>query len=135
MDAAPNEANHIGIYTLLPSVTTTPLYSQLEKRYEDLTSQQFSSNQAYSNDIALVISNSIYLIQSWSGAVLIPQQKPTADRLFGSTGSLRLDESGDRLGPSYDIFGLYPRATKEIVSVMIGNYNPDAEEMKEGDGT
>jgi len=52
--------------------------------------------------------------------------------MFGSTCSLRLDESGDRLGPSYDIFSFYPSATKEIVSVMIGHYNPDAEGANEG---
>ena len=55
--------------------------------------------------------------------------------MFGSTGSLRLDEAGDRLGPSYDIFGFYSSATKEIVSVLRGHYNPDAEAAKAGDGT
>ena len=136
MTDAPEEASQIGVYTLLAQVTQTPLYAQLGNRYENLTKQQFSAYQAYSYDIAAVISNSIYQTQSTSGAILVPLQKPTADRTFGSTGSLRLDESGDRLGPAYDIWSYYQDATtKEAVKLIVGQYNPDAEEAKEGGGT
>ncbi len=135
MDDAPDEANHIGFYSLLARPEITPLYNSLENRYENLTKQQYSSYQAYSYDISLVISNTIYQTQSTSGAVLVPLQKPTADRTFGAAGSCRLDEFGDRLGPSYDIWWFEPSATKASVSRIVGQYNPDAEEMKEGEGT
>jgi ABC-type branched-subunit amino acid transport system substrate-binding protein len=135
MDDAPDEANHIGFYSLLARPEITTLYNSLENRYEDLTKQQYSSYQAYSYDISLVISNTIYQTQSTAGAVLVPLQKPTADRTFGATGSCRLDEFGDRLGPSYDIWWFEPSATKASVSRVVGQYNPDAEEMKEGEGT
>ena len=59
-----------------------------------------------------------------------------ADRTFGSAGSCRLDEFGDRFGPSYDIWGFYTSAsTKEAVSLIVGQYDPDAEEVREGEGT
>ncbi len=135
MDDAPDEANHISFYSLLSRPEITTLYSSLEKRYEDLTNQQFNSYQVYSYDIALVISNTIYQTQSQSGAVLVPLQKPTADRMFGAAGSCGLDEFGDRLGPSYDIWRFEPSATKASVSVIVGQYDPVVEEMKEGAGT
>jgi branched-chain amino acid transport system substrate-binding protein len=135
MDDAPDEANHIGIYSLLSRETLTPLYSTLESRYVALTKQQFSTYSAYSYDIAMVITNSMYQTQSTSGAVLVPLQKLTADQTFGSAGSCRLDETGDRIGPSYDVWGFYPSATKASVSVIMCQYNPDAEEIAEGSGT
>jgi branched-chain amino acid transport system substrate-binding protein len=135
MDDAPEVASHIGVYCLVAHVTQTPLYAQLKNRYENLTKQQFGVNQAFSYDIAMVISNSMYQMQSTDGALLVPLQKPTSDRMFGSTGSLRLDDFGDRNNPSYDIWGFYPSPTQGTVSKIIGQYNPDAEEVKEGEGT
>jgi branched-chain amino acid transport system substrate-binding protein len=135
MDDAPDEANHIGFYSLLARPEITPLYNSLENRYESLTKQQYSSYQAYSYDISLVIVNTMYQAQSTSGAVLVPLQKPTADRTFGAAGSCGLNEFGDRLGPSYDIWRFEPSATKVSVSIIVGQYDPVAEEMKEGSGT
>jgi branched-chain amino acid transport system substrate-binding protein len=135
MDDAPDEANHIGFYSLLSRETLTPLYNSLETRYVALTKQQYSAYQAYSYDIGVVISNSMYQSQSTSGAVLVPLQKPTADQTFAAAGSCRLDANGDRIGPSYDVWGFYPSATKASVSVIMAQYNPDAEEVKEGEGT
>jgi len=135
MDDAPDEANHIGIYSLLSRETITPLYSDLEKRYVALTKQQFGTYSAYSYDLTLVITNSMYQTQSTSGAVLVPLQKPTADQTFGAAGSCRLQDDGDRIAPAYDVWGFYPSATKASVSVIMAQYNPDAEEVKEGEGT
>jgi branched-chain amino acid transport system substrate-binding protein len=135
MDDAPDEANHIGIYSFLSRETITPLYNDLESRYVALTKQQFSTYTAYSFDIAMVITNSMYQTQSTSGAVLVPLQKPTADQTFGSAGSCRLDETGDRIGPAYDVWGFYPSPTKPSISIIMAQYNPDAEEVKEGEGT
>jgi branched-chain amino acid transport system substrate-binding protein len=135
MDDAPDEANHIGFYSLLSQQTLTPLYNSLEARYIAATKQQYSAYQAYSYDIALVMTNSMYQTQSTDGAVLVPMQKPTADQTFGAAGSCRLDATGDRIGPAYDVWGFYPSAAKASVSVIMAQYNPDAEEIKEGQGT
>ena len=45
MDDAPDEANHIGIYSLLSRETLTPLYNNLESRYVALTKQQYGTYQ------------------------------------------------------------------------------------------
>ena len=47
MDDSPDEANHIGIYSLLSRETLTPLYQTLEKEYVALTKQQYSTYSAY----------------------------------------------------------------------------------------
>ncbi len=133
MDDAPDEANHIGIYSLLSRQTLTPLYSTLETRYVALTKQQYSTYSAYSYDIAMVITNSMYQTQSTSGAVLVPLQKPTADQTFGAAGSCRLDATGDRIGPAYDVWGFYPSAAKASVSMIMAQFDPDAEQIKAGD--
>jgi branched-chain amino acid transport system substrate-binding protein len=135
MDDAPDEANHIGFYSFLSRETLTPLFSNVEARYVAAVKQQFTTYNAYSYDIGLVIANSMYQAQSASGAVVVPLQKPTADQTFGAAGSCRLDETGDRIGPQYDVWGFYPSAAKASVSIIMAQYNPDAEELKEGEGT
>ena len=135
MDDAPDESNHIGFYSLLSQQTLTPLYNSLDSRYTAATKQQFNAYQAYSYDIAIVLTSSMYQSQSTDGAVLVPLQKPTADQTFGAAGSCRLDATGDRIGPAYDVWGFYPSAAKPSVSVIMAGYNPDTEEIKEGTGT
>ena len=125
MDDAPDEANHIGIYSLLSRETLTPLYIDLEKEYVALTKQQYGTYSAYSYDIWQVITSTMYKTQSTSGAVLVPYQKPTSDQFFGAAGWSKLDEFGDRAGPPYDAWGFYPSADKPSVSVIMAQYEPD----------
>ena len=127
MDDAPNEANHIGIYSLLSRQTLTPLYTSIEKRYTALTKQQFGTYNAYSYDIATVIAYSMFQTKSQSGATLVPLQKAVADTTFGAAGWSRLDDYGDRSGPAYDVWGFYPGATKASVSVIMAQFEPDTQ--------
>ena len=125
MDDAPVEANHIGIYSLLSRETLTPLYQSLEKRYVDLTKQQYGTYSAYSYDIATVIATSMFQAQSTTGATLIPLQMPISNQLFGAAGWSKLDQSGDRAAPPYDVWGFFKGATKASVSVIMAQYDPD----------
>jgi ABC-type branched-subunit amino acid transport system substrate-binding protein len=128
-------AGHIGLYSLSPRETITPLYAQLETRYANLTKQKFSVYNAYSYDISLVLSNSMYQTQSSSGIVLVPLQKPIADQTFGSAGSCRLDESGDRIGPSYDVWGYRSDAANVMGRVVVAQFSSDAEAISANHGT
>jgi branched-chain amino acid transport system substrate-binding protein len=129
MDDSPDEANHIGIYSLLSRETLTPLFTSLEKEYVALTKQQYTTYTAYSYDIWQVVTRSMYAIQSTSGAVLVPYQKPTSDTYFGAAGWSKLDDSGDRAAPPYDAWGFYPGpdygVTKPSISVVMAQYDPD----------
>ncbi|MCX6648696.1 MAG: ABC transporter substrate-binding protein [Candidatus Bathyarchaeota archaeon] len=125
MDDAPEEANHIGIYSLLSRQTPTVLFTDLESRYIALTKQQYSAYSAYSYDIATVIANSMYQAQSTDGQTLVPLQAPVAFQLFGAAGWSKLDQYGDRASPPYDVWGFYPGATKASVSKIMATYDPD----------
>jgi len=125
MDDAPAEANHIGIYSLLSRETLTPLYQSLEKRYVDLTKQQYGTYSAYSYDLATVITTSMFQAQSTTGTTLVPLQMPISNQLFGAAGWSKLDQFGDRAAPPYDVWGFYKGATKASESVIMAQYDPD----------
>jgi len=125
MDDAPEEANHIGIYSLLSRETLTPLYQSLEKRYVDLTKQQYGTYSAYSYDLSTVIATSMFQAQSTTGATLVPLQMPISNQLFGAAGWSKLDQFGDRAAPPYDVWGFYKGATKASESVIMAQYDPD----------
>ncbi len=125
MDDAPEEANHIGIYSLLSRETLTPLYSQLEAEYTALTKQQFSSYTAYGYDVGMVIAITMFQAQSQKADDIVALQAPTCAQFFGAAGWSKLDPTGDRAPPPYDVWGFYPGATKASVSKIMAQYDPD----------
>lgn len=131
MDASPEQANHMGFYSLLSRETLTPLFTDLEKRYVALTKQQYTTYNAYAYDIFTVITNTMYQTQSSSGAVLVPFQMQASNNLYGSAGWAKLNEFGDRDAPPYDVWGFYPgnhpgspNAAKASVSIVCMQYDP-----------
>jgi len=135
MDDAPEEANHVGIYSLLSRQTLTPLYSQLESRYVALTKQQYGTYSAYLYDAAFAIAKAVIETNSTDASKVSAAFPGICNKMFGASGWCRLDSAGDRAAPPYDVWGFYPSATKPSVSVIMAQYNPDAEEIKEGEGT
>jgi ABC-type branched-subunit amino acid transport system substrate-binding protein len=125
MDDSPNEANHIGVYGIIPHEVRTARYVDLETRYIAVTGRQFSTYWAYSYDIGLVLTSSILQAQSTSGKDVLALQIPICLNTQGTTGSLRLNQFGDRFPPTYDIWGFYPGETKTSVSKLVGQYDPD----------
>jgi branched-chain amino acid transport system substrate-binding protein len=130
MDDAPEEANHIGIYSLLSRETPTPLYYDLEARYVALTKQQYGTYSAYAYDIASVLVQTITAAQSDDGQTIVPLQTPYSNQLFGAAGWSQLDEFGDRAAPPYDVWGFYPGSMasppvdKASVSLIMAQYDP-----------
>jgi len=127
MDDAPAEANHIGIYSLLSRETTTTRFTELQKKYETLTSQQFSTYSAYSYDIGLVLVQSMLQAQSSSGKDILALQAPICGNTFGVAGWDRLDQFGDRFAPPYDVWGFFAGDTKASVSKIMAQYDPDTQ--------
>ncbi len=134
MDDAPDEANHIGIYSLLSRETVTSRYLDIQARYNALTAQQYSTYSAYSYDIGLVLASSILQAQSEAGADILDLQAPICLNTFGVAGWSRLDEFGDRFAPPYDVWGFFPgtnagspNAEKASVSIIMAQYDPDSQ--------
>jgi branched-chain amino acid transport system substrate-binding protein len=125
MDDAPDEANHIGFYSLLSRETITPLYSQLESRYVALTKQQFSTYSAYLYDAAFAIAKSVIETGSTDASKVSAAFPVICNNMYGASGWCRLDSYGDRVGSPYDVWGFYPSATKASGSVIMAQYDPD----------
>ena len=109
MDDAPEESNHIGIYSFLSRETVTSRFLDLQARYTALTAQQFSTYSAYSYDVGIVLATSVMQAQSQAGKDILDLQAPICLNTFGVAGWSRLDEFGDRFAPPYDVLGLLPR--------------------------
>jgi branched-chain amino acid transport system substrate-binding protein len=125
MTDSPEEANHIGIYSLLSRETLTTLYSTLESEYMDLTGQQFSTYSAYSYDVGMVIAMSMFQAQSQDAGKIVGLQIPVCAQFFGAAGWSKLDPTGDRAPPPYDVWGFYPGTDKPSVSKIMAQYDPD----------
>jgi branched-chain amino acid transport system substrate-binding protein len=134
MDDAPDEANHIGIYSLLSREDATSRFLDIQARYIALTSQQFSTYSAYSYDIGWVLSTSVMQAQSQAGKDILDMQAPICLNTFGVAGWSRLDEFGDRFAPPYDVWGFFdgnnagsPDQNKASVSIIMAQYDPDSQ--------
>ncbi len=131
MDDAPEEVNHIGIYSFLSRETLTPLYVSLEQRYMDAVKQQYSAYSAYSYDINSVLLQTITAAQSADGEVLVPLQTPFCAQFYGAAGWSQLNEFGDRAAPPYDVWGFYPGSMasppvdKASVSIIMAQYDSE----------
>lgn len=134
MDDAPDEANHIGIYSFLSRETVTTRYLDLAARYTALTAQQFSTYSAYGYDVGIVLATSVLQAQSKAGADILDLQAPICLNTFGVAGWSRLDEFGDRFAPPYDVWGFFPgtntgspNPNKASVSIITAQYDPDTQ--------
>jgi len=135
MADAPEEANHIGIYNLLSRETLTPLYKQLESKYVALTKQQYGTYNAYLYDAAFAIVKAVIETNSTDASKVSAAFPNICNKMYGASGWCRLDSAGDRAAPPCDVWGFYPGSKKASVSVIMAQYNPDAEEIAEGRGT
>jgi branched-chain amino acid transport system substrate-binding protein len=133
MDDAPEEVNHIGIYSLLSRETVTSRFLDLQARYNTLTAQQFSTYSAYGYDVGFVLATSVLQAQSQAGEDILDLQAPICLNTFGVAGWSRLDEFGDRFAPPYDVWGFYPGTNtgspnpeKASVSIIMAQYDPDS---------
>jgi len=134
MDDAPEESNHIGIYSMLSREDATSRYIDLSARYTALTSQQFSTYTAYVYDIGWVLATSVMQAQSQAGKDVLDLQAPICLNTFGVAGWSRLDEFGDRFAPPYDVWGFFPgtnagstQPDRASTSIIMAQYDPDSQ--------
>ncbi len=125
MDDSPDEANHIGIYSMLSHQTPSTKFDDLQKRYVDLVKQQFSTYTAYSYDIGTVITNTMMEAQSFKADDIYPLQMGYSLNTFGAGGWCKLNEFGDRAPPPFDVWGFFKGDTKPSVSKVVATYDND----------
>ncbi|MCX6649242.1 MAG: ABC transporter substrate-binding protein [Candidatus Bathyarchaeota archaeon] len=129
MDDAPEQANHMKIYSLMAQSPTSSKFNNLKARFMAITQQQYTAYSAYSYDVGFVLMDSILQAQSKDAKDVIGLQIPLANNLYGAGGWCQMNEFGDRAPPTFDVWFYAPGASKASYSYLAGAYNPDTQTM------
>lgn len=129
MDDAPEQANHMKIYSLMAQSPTSSKFNSLKARYFALTQQQYTAYSAYSYDVGFVLMDSILQAQSTDALDVMDLQVPIANNMYGAGGWCQMNEFGDRAAPTFDVWFYGPGEAKPSYAYLGGSYNPDNQEM------
>jgi len=128
MDDAPTQAAHLRIYSTYPGATDSEKFRNLYDRLYALVHMPFGFFSACHYDIGWILAESIIEAQSDDAMDILPLQDDICYRTFGTTGWLRLDESGDRYATNYQIWR-YGDVDGETQCVQYGMYDTVAEQV------
>jgi branched-chain amino acid transport system substrate-binding protein len=129
MDDAPEQANHMKIYSLMAQSPTSSKFNNLKARFIALTQQQYTAYSAYSYDVGFVLMDSILQAQSKNAVDIVNLQIPVANNIYGAGGWCQMNEFGDRAPPTFDVWFYAPGVSKASYSYLAGAYNPDTQTM------
>jgi hypothetical protein len=73
----------------------------------------------------MVIAITMFQAQSQKADDIVALQAPTSAQFFGAAGWSKLDPTGDRAPPPYDVWGFFPGTDKASVSKIMAQYDPD----------
>ena len=104
-DQAPEGANQMKLYSLLPSEQHNEQYTTLENRYTALTGSPLGIVNARLYDTAMIIMKAMLLADSDKADDVVNLIPILCDDYYGVSGSCSLNKFGDRLPPPYDIWG------------------------------
>jgi branched-chain amino acid transport system substrate-binding protein len=127
MDDAPEQVNHMRVFSLLTQSPDSAEYNAMEARYEELTHQQFGTYSAYLYDAAWAIVKSVIETGSTDASVVAAAFPGVCENLVGISGPCKLSEFGDRCPSPYDIWFFAPDEGMASSSYIGGVYNPDDE--------
>jgi branched-chain amino acid transport system substrate-binding protein len=131
MDDAPEQVNHMRVFSLMAQSPESSKFNALKTRYEALTKQQYTAYSAYAYDVNFVMATSVIMAQSASGADVVPLQMTVAGATWGAGGWCQLNEYGDRAPPPFNLWFYAPGveagtgAAKASTANVGGVYNPD----------
>jgi len=129
MDDAPNEVNHMRVFSLMAKSPESSLFNALKTRYETLTKQQYTAYGAYAYDVNFVIANSVIMAQSQKGEDVVSLQIPVAMQTWGAGGWCSLAANGDRLAPPFYVWfyapGMRAGVESPSASLVAGEFNTD----------
>jgi len=131
MDDAPEQVNHMRVFSLMAQSPESSKFNSLKARYEALTNQQYTAYSAYAYDVMFVAGQSVIMAQSSAGKDVVDLQMSVADATWGAGGWCLLDASGDRAAPPFNVWFYAPGleagtgAAVPSVSNVGGVYNTD----------
>jgi len=135
MDDAPEQVNHMRVFSLMAQSPESSKFNALKARYEALTNQQYTAYSAYAYDINFVMATSVVMAQSAAGEDIVGLQLGVADATWGAGGWCHLTPDGDRAAPPFNVWFYAPGVeagtgeAKASVSNIGGVYNTDTKVM------
>ena len=106
IDDTPDDAIRHKVISTGPQPGSSPKWQALSARYYDLLSLPLGHMHTNGYDIAMVIEKSILEAQSYDPFDIIPLQIPICADYYGASGWTLLDETGDRAGLDYNLWGV-----------------------------
>ncbi len=106
IDDTPDAAVKHKIISTGPQPGSSPKWTALNERYYNLLGLPLGHMHTNGYDIAMVLQQTILQAQSYDPIDIIPLQIPTSANHFGASGWTLLDETGDRAGVDYNLWGV-----------------------------
>jgi len=122
IDDAPDAAMKHKVISTGPIPGSSKKWQDLSDRYFDLLALPLGHGYTNGYDIAMVLMKTMLEAQSEDPSDIIPLQIPTCYDYFGASGWCRLDESGDRAGVDYNLWGV-KEVNGEPTFVVYGIFN------------
>jgi branched-chain amino acid transport system substrate-binding protein len=129
MKDASEEVSHVKLLSLLAQKPASLKYAELGNRYATFANDEFTIYRAYLYDAAWVVAKSILETGSDDVSKVAAVLPKVSEGYFGASGWCRLNEFGDRVPASYDVWMYAPGAGKPCECFVAGIYNIDTEEM------
>ena len=126
IDEAPEEVEHLKLYTLTPAVPHSEEYRKVAYKYENIIETPFTYYLANSYDIAMILGKAVIEADSIDPQVLKPKIAEVAEDHIGITGLCRLNEADDRYTANYGIYR-YCKREGELVCWQVGLYSDTGE--------
>jgi len=105
LEEAIDEADHLKVYGLQPSLSNFPRYQDLNERFYDETGENLDSYGANWYDACWIYALSVVEIGSAEAEYVKKVLPRVASSYTGASGPFILDENGDRLPGDHDIWG------------------------------
>ncbi|MCX6648557.1 MAG: ABC transporter substrate-binding protein [Candidatus Bathyarchaeota archaeon] len=125
MTDAPNQVNHMRVFSLLAQEPSTASYNSMKARYEALTGQQFSVYSAYIYDAAWAILQTSLFVGSTDASKVVAAFPSVCNSMNGISGPCKLNEYGDRVPPPFNIWYYASGPSTPSLSYVGGVYYPD----------
>jgi branched-chain amino acid transport system substrate-binding protein len=118
----------LGVLSPIYSVASNEHWEILVEKYVELTGEIPDTGVGYDYDAAWLIALTIIQSGSQDRTILSDQLSIVASNYVGVTGSIKLDEYGDRDNASYDIWG-YVQQDMETSCIRVGYFDGDSKEV------
>ena len=120
--------DQLGLYSPVYSVQDNEKWRKLQSRYFELTGEMPSTDIGYDYDAAWVFALTLMEAGTSDRASFADKIYGVASSFEGATGFVYLDDFGDRMNASYDIW-VYVNQNGETISKIIGFYDGESDKI------